>query len=72
MEDAFPRESFGLAKKYGEEIEKTFPVDKTKKHCKVIEIDEMWHHVEKKRKLWIWILGGSRGRFKLQVQHLGC
>ena len=46
-------------KKYGEEIEKTFSVDKTKKHCKVIEIDEMWHYVEKKNEncgfglLWI-------------------
>ena len=38
-------------KQYGEEIEKTFPVDKTKKHCKVIEIDEMWHYVEKKTKI---------------------
>ena len=43
-------------KEYGEEIEKTFPVDKTKKHCKVIEIDEMWHYIgKKKQKLWIWI-----------------
>ena len=38
-------------RKYGEEIEKTFPVDKTKKHCKVIEIDEMWHYVGKKTKI---------------------
>ena len=37
-------------KEYGEEIEKIFPVDKTKKYCKVIEIDEMWHYVGKKNK----------------------
>ena len=46
-------------KEYGEQIENIFPVDKTKRHCKVIELDEMWHYVGKKNKncgfglLWI-------------------
>ena len=52
-------------KEYGEEIEKTFPIDKTKKHGKVIEIDEMWHYVEKKQKLWIW-LASKEKRFAIQ------
>ena len=38
-------------KEYGEQIENIFPVDKTKRHCKVIELDEMWHYVGKKTKI---------------------
>lgn len=46
-------------KEYGSELEKTFPKDKAHRHCRVIEIDEMWHFVGKKNEncgfglLWI-------------------
>ena len=39
-------------KNLGDEAQK----QKTERHCRVIEIDEMWHYLQKKkRKIWLWI-----------------